>query len=489
MNYTSIRQLYYRERTSLDEFNVLDEAVNILVCPFLYNRLLQIEYLHPMHDYANEEVLRIFNDVYYFMTLFFHDDNPLMHYADYRKISNPHQEKDMISQNRTWVELAMIYVILQRWNRTTWFREKKSHTKVFEIIKREVDNYMDDNWISYTDEDVASIIIEGCEIRDFMMSIDYDFPLRNIQDVIDGNESLKDCLSVGADLRNVVNHVCKDNEQKLALIERLLEPEKEHYGVFDSIICSAYRSLYELKSELTGESLPEELPFEKAGTCTPPMMPTPPSIQDYQKENKTDDRDARIAELEKEVRSLKKQLSDCATDDDVAEIFNDDERGEPQEDKQPQAEKLNSESDSHPQELTDALKKIEEQEETIKDLNETIFRYQMRGLPPAKRKGIALGLTPLQADIFGDYLAEKFGMVFDNKKEELSLILNCLFGQGRSSLANKMHMTTGAVDDRRYVASIFGPTAPKIAKEICSDWNEDTPAPWEEEEETDDESD
>ena len=174
-------------------------------------------------------------------------------------------------------------------------------------------------------------------------------------------------------------------------------------------------------------------------------------------------------------------MSDCATDDDIAEIFNDDEQGEPQEDKQPKAEKLNSESDSHPQELTDALKKIEEQEETIKDLNETIFRYQMRGLPPAKRKGIALGLTPLQADIFGDYLAEKFGMVFDNKKEELSLILNCLFGQGRSSLANKMHMTTGAVDDRLYVASIFGPSAPKIAKEICSDWNEDTLAPWVEE--------
>ena len=66
-------------------------------------------------------------------------------------------------------------------------------------------------------------------------------------------------------------------------------------------------------------------------------------------------------------------------------------------------------------------------------------------------------------------------------------ILNCLFGQGLSSLANKMHLTTGAVDDRLYVSSIFGPSAPKIAKEICSDWNEDTIAPWEEEVEYDDE--
>lgn len=146
-------------------------------------------------------------------------------------------------------------------------------------------------------------------------------------------------------------------------------------------------------------------------------------------------------------------------------------------------------TDNQPKRYQEALMKIEEQEETIKDLNEIITKYQMRGLPPAKRKGIALGLTPLQADIFGDYLADKLDIVFNNKKEELSLILNCLFGQGRSSLANKMHMTTGAVDDRLYVASIFGPSAPKIAKEICSDWDEDTLAPWEEEFEYDDEDD
>ena len=46
---------------------------------------------------------------------------------------------------------------------------------------------------------------------------------------------------------------------------------------------------------------------------------------------------------------------------------------------------------------------IKVEEETIKDLRETIIRYQKRGWPPAKRKGIALGLTPLQADIFTSY--------------------------------------------------------------------------------------
>ncbi len=133
--------------------------------------------------------------------------------------------------------------------------------------------------------------------------------------------------------------------------------------------------------------------------------------------------------------------------------------------------------------LDDAQKTIQEQDATIKDLNDIIKKYQMRGLPPAKRKGIALGLTPIQADIFGDFLTNKLGIVLNNKKEELSLMLNCLFGQGRSSLANKMSKMNSleASKDRLYVASIFGPFSPETAKEICSDWTEDTPAPWVEE--------
>ena len=143
------------------------------------------------------------------------------------------------------------------------------------------------------------------------------------------------------------------------------------------------------------------------------------------------------------------------------------------------------------QQLDEARKTIEEQETTIKDLNETIKKYQMRKVPPAKRKGIALGLTPLQADIFGDFLANQLGINFNNKKEELSLILNCLFGDGRSSLANKMSIVSSkdTAEDRLYVASIFGPSSPNIAKKICSDWDNNTPAPWEEDKEGDEESD
>ena len=494
MDYTKIRPLIYRERQDISEFGIYEDN-DSKVNPFLYERLKRVSFLHPSYAYADNEMLRMFNDVYFILTAFFMDERPLANYANYRKIARSNNERDMLSNNRSLVEVCMLYVILNRFNGANWFREKKTHSEFFNAISEEVYRLMNPQDMETMlaqlrgAENIAYTITGECESMRFVMSVKEDFPPRDIKEVINSKESLKDCLSTGKDISVAVNLLCEDNEQKLKLIERLLEPENEHYGVMDSTICAAYRSLYELKSKLTGEPLPEQLPFEKASICTPPMMATPPSFLDYQKEYKADDRDARIAELEKEVGVLKEELSKIqyATDDDVAQMFNDDEQGEPQGSKQPQAEKLNTENDSQPQELTDALKKIEEQEETIKDLRETIIRYQKRGWPPAKRKGIALGLTPLQADIFGDYLAEKLGIVFDNKKKELSLILNCLFGQGLSSLANKMHLTTGAVDDRLYVASIFGPSAPKIAKEICSDWDEDTLAPWEEEVEYNDE--
>lgn len=305
MDYTLIRPLIYRKRKSLEEFGVLDEAKNTIVNAFFYDRLLKISYLHPRHDYANEEMLRIFNDVHYFMTLFFHDENPLAHYADYRKIPNPGQHKDEISYNRTWVELSMTYVILQRWYRTNWFRQKLEHSKFFEILKGEIEDYME---MPTDTGDIASIITEGCEIRDFIMTIDYNFPLRNIQEVIDGKESLKDCLGVGKGIRDVVNRLCKDDEQKLGLIARLLEPEEEGYGAFSTPIPDAYRSLHELRSELTGEPLPAKLPFERFELSGRPMMGTPPELLKHEdKRDATANSQIHLQELENKVKELQKE--------------------------------------------------------------------------------------------------------------------------------------------------------------------------------------
>ena len=449
MNYTKIRQLIYRERQSLDDFNVLAEEKNVLVNAFLYDRILKIYYLHPMYDYANEETLRIFNDVHFFMTLFFHDENPLVHYADYRRIPNPNQKNDDISQNRTWVELSMIYVILERWNRTKWFKKNLRYVKFFEIIKGEVENYSE-TWMGSPSEDVAYIITDGCEFRDFIMSIDNDFPLRDIREIIDSGESLRNCLFAGGELREVVDKLCKDNEKKIQLIDRLLEPEKEHYGDLDSTVWAAYRSLYELKSELTGEPLPKELPFEKAGICTPPMMATPPSFLDYQKENKTDNRDARIAELEKEVRDLKDKLSkfEYADDKDIEQLFYDDKQGEPQEDKQPKVKKLSSEGFNQKQKLIDAKK-------TIDELNLAIESYKDQGK----------GLSAPEAAILITAICLELNQIPANGREGLAPIIEFCWGKSSSTAAEALRRKV-TKESANKLANKFEGLTPKLARLI-----------------------
>ncbi len=307
MNYSLIRPLIYRERKKLEEFNVFNGHKKFIVNAFLYDRLLKIDYLHPKHDYATEETRRIFNDVHFFMTLFFLDENPLAHYADYRKIPNPNQQKDDLSQHRTVVELSMIYVILQCWHKTDWFKQKFNHDKFFEVLSGEIEKIVSNNHIT-DDTNIAKTLISESFYYRFTMYIDRDFAPRNIQEVVDGKESLKDCLAVGKDISEAVNLLCKDNTQKLGLIARLLEPEEEGYGAFSAPIPDAYRSLHELRSELTGQPLPAKLPFEKFKFPAPPMMGTPPELlEPVEKDDETEKMQARINELKKQLKKAQEE--------------------------------------------------------------------------------------------------------------------------------------------------------------------------------------
>lgn len=307
MNYSLIRPLIYRERKKLEEFNVLDEHKDIMVNAFLYDRLLKIDYLHPKHDYATEETRRIFNDVYFFMTLFFLDENPLAHYADYRKIPNPNQQEDKLSQRRTVVELSMIYVILQCWHKTDCFKQKIYHDKFFVVLNGEIEKIVSNDHIT-DDTNIAKTLTSKSFYYRFLMSIHRDFAPRNIQEVIDGKESLKDCLAVGKDISKAVNLLCKNNTQKLGLIARLLEPEEEGYGAFSAPIPDAYRSLHELRSELTGQPLPAKLPFEKFKFPDPPMMGTPPELlEPVEKDDETEKMQARINELKKQLKKAQEE--------------------------------------------------------------------------------------------------------------------------------------------------------------------------------------
>ena len=274
MNYISIRKLVYKDRDSLEEFDILSDDES-KINPFIYERLISIECFHPKHPNSNKEILQIFNDVYFFLTLFFWDRNPLIHYAEYRKITNPENHTDQKYQNIEWAELSVLYVILYRFNKTKWFKDKKSHAKMFGILSDEIKKRQQSyNNSLYSSAFSENVVIDECDCIDntitkdsaekfFYMDIERDFPLRNIEDLCYDNESLEECLWLGDEIVDAINLFCKEDENKLALIDALLELEDRGYGKFDLMISDAYKSLNELRTELTvGSQPPIELAYE-----------------------------------------------------------------------------------------------------------------------------------------------------------------------------------------------------------------------------------
>ena len=81
MDYTKVpRILIYKERSSLDDFGVyVSKSFNAI----LYESLMTLDDLKPWIKGSFQEILRLFNDAYYYLTLIFLDKNPLEHYPDY----------------------------------------------------------------------------------------------------------------------------------------------------------------------------------------------------------------------------------------------------------------------------------------------------------------------------------------------------------------------------------------------------------------------
>ena len=164
------------------------------------------------------------------------------------------------------------------------------------------------------------------------------------------------------------------------------------------------------------------------------------SLVDY------DSYEARINELEKENAELKDKLtqhSAATNSEEIQEVEN------------------------------ETQNRINELEETVNDLKETIETYQQRNLPPSKRRGLALGLTPQQAVIFGKWLSKKLGIEYENEKKELAPLLNSIFGWGISSISNKLPYSPE--EDKKYIATLFAPFSEDVAKDIYEKWGEDIP--------------
>lgn len=321
MVYTKVpRILIYKERSSLEDFGVYEsKSFNAI----LYESLMTLDDLKPWIKGAFHEILRLFNDAYYYLTLIFLEKNPLEHYPDYCYdfgVFPQGYDFDWDSESRETVLKSMIYVMLRTFGKNlpapqlhlltamvADINEKTSIRDMGTALKR----------LRGEEEDIAYKITCNFEFNIMPGSISKeDYSRRDIQELLDSGESLKECLSSGRILREAVNILCESKEQKQALIERLLEPEKEGYGILDKEVTESYRCLYELRSELTGEPLPEKLPFErKAGALGPPMLPrySQDVSNDYSNNVSGDqqadiDLQTRIEELEEQVDHQEKQL-------------------------------------------------------------------------------------------------------------------------------------------------------------------------------------
>ncbi len=443
MDYTLFRrELIYKKRTSLEE--LADEHEEII---FLIDNMLDSYYFSSVD--GKDRALRCFNTAYYLCTLILLCENrPEWYFAKYCDIAYCGNKGNKVYQSFT---LSLVYIFL-----THTFYEVPCK-KLLKKLDSFFDQYsnalrLNDPFLNdYTYRDVYEDLLKNSP-DDFLISEEFS-PRKIDRDIFREVDGPGDVWSKvtnnydGKEIRKIVDSLGKNEEEKLVLIELIIKDARRFYGSSNEYQITVKSMLDEM----------DELIYHRYNEATDQVVMESENekLQYFGDETLLQ---ARIRELEIEVTNLQEQLS---------------------------RRENTIESDGHNQQLTDSQKTIKEQEATINDLNETIKKYQMRGLPPTKRKGIALGLTPIQADIFGDFLADKLDIAFDNKKEELSLILNCLFGQGRSSLANKMSKVNShdSAEDRLYVASIFGPSSPEIAKEICPDWDENTLAPWEEDEE------
>lgn len=324
MDYIHIRPLVYHEISDLTDFDVDNEkSIN---CQ-LYENLLTTWQLNPKFKGVYTEILRLFNDAYFYLTIIFMVKRPLEIYPeicdDAGSISKDFDWHDG-SEARELVILCMLHTFLR-----TFYKDlTKPQQKLLEAINKEL--YESRNpqdaltllsRLRGEEEDVVYEITSSFEsnIHSYTVPKEYYTP-RNIQEVIDSGEDLRTCLFAGDSIAEAVDILCKEKEQKLRLINRLLEPEKDHYGVMDSVITAAYRSLYELRAELTGEPLPEKLPFERAvdAICTPPMIPASQFVayanNEDSEEDDDDEEDDESIEIQERTSERQEQLTEQNTD-------------------------------------------------------------------------------------------------------------------------------------------------------------------------------
>lgn len=290
MNYNSFpREWVFRDRNDINEFGVKGQTLNAL----LFNRMQGLPMFRDEMD-AQDCMRQCFNNAYYISILILKDDFPQLSIARYSSIAYG-QRKWKFQSDVHALTLGIVcnllkYCVNPPFNAANYIQQSFSdvvyNVNCIDLGPRQIFNHM-----------VNEIDAKGCWVSF------YDLSPRHIEEIIYSGNSLKRYLTIEGDvICEAVRALCCDDKQRLKLIERLLEPEKERYGFTDAKVCNTYRMLYELRSQITGEPLPNKMPFDNVASYAPPFDIIPPS---YSEDSK------RVKELESEVAKLRNKLIDA----------------------------------------------------------------------------------------------------------------------------------------------------------------------------------
>jgi hypothetical protein len=282
MNYNSFpREWVFRDRKFIDEFVVKGQTLNAQ----LFNHMQGLPMFRDEMD-AEACMLQCFNNAYYISILILKDDFPQLSIAKYSSIAYG-QRKWKFQTDVHALTLGIVCNLLKY----STFHSFSATNYIQQSFSDVINN---DNCIDLGPRQIFNHMINGIEHKNGLLY--YDLSPRPIEDIIYSSNSLKRYLTIDGDVVcEAVRVLCYDDKQRLKLIERLLEPEKEHYGFMDAQVCNTYRMLHELRSQITGEPLPKKMPFDNVTSYAPPSGINPPS---YSEDSK------RVKELEAEVRRL-----------------------------------------------------------------------------------------------------------------------------------------------------------------------------------------
>lgn len=426
MDYTRIpRFLIFRDRESLDQYSVDKESY----MDWKMFDIIQDSKIISLDDAASY-VLDIFNTAYYITTLILLEPRPILYIRRYLDIADRIGISQFVSLNTYHryfqaMTLAMVCNYLRVLNprHLDWMKfEKKfqEHCLSFPLSQSDSDArflYIN-NILSEMDAHTFAIYPQHFEPR----------PI---------HKAIKECedIDIALGFPYIKERICKlPKDESFRAIEDakglIEEPETYDDGVYSDYMTTAdaRNILQELDDLKVALSVGSSIPLEDNELQLPSSEPSSPASSPLN------------AELQSKVDSLLKTI------------------------RQQQAT-------------------IDEQAKKIAELEEQIDFFQKKQTAMTRRKdqrtGLPVGLTRDQVAVFGKFLADELHFDFDGFKggKGLGFGMFSQFIWGYS--AEKIRQAAPQREDKQYVASIFGPFSPDLAKKICDTWTEKVLPPWE----------